>query len=79
MISPDQFMASMRDGAAANQAALCQVGFFFSNMFSVTCFCHTLDNVRKHFEFHVLHNGRQGQEQRCVKPQKRGGAVRLKT
>ena len=29
MIRPDQLLASMRDGAAANEAALRQVSFFF--------------------------------------------------
>ena len=54
MIRPDQLLASMRDGAAVNEAALRQVSFFFSNVFNVTCFSDTIDNDGKHFEFGVL-------------------------
>ena len=53
MIRPDQLLASMRDGAAVNEAALLQVSFFFSNVFNVTCFSDTIDNVGRHFEFGV--------------------------
>ena len=54
IIRPDELLASMKDGAAVNEAALSQVSFFFPNIFNVTCFSHTIDNVGKHFEFGVL-------------------------
>lgn len=54
MIRPDQLLASMKDGASVNEAGLRQVSFFFPNVFNVTCFSHTIDNVGKHFEFGVL-------------------------
>lgn len=38
MIRPGQLLASMRDGAALNEAGLRQIRFFFPNMFNVTCF-----------------------------------------
>ena len=45
----------LRDGAAVNyEAALRQVGFYFPNIFNVTCFSLTINNVGKHFEFSVL-------------------------
>ena len=44
----------MRDGAAVNEAGLRQVSFFFPNIFNVTSFSHTINNVGKHFEFRVL-------------------------
>ena len=34
---------------------LCQVSFFFPDMFNDTCASHTIDNVGKHIEFGVLH------------------------
>ena len=48
-IQPNQLLAAMRDGAAVNEAGLRQVSFFFPNIFNVTCFSHTIDNVGKHF------------------------------
>ena len=53
-IKPNHLLAAMRDGAAVNEAGLRQVGFYFPNIFNVTCFSHTIDNVGKHFEFSVL-------------------------
>ena len=53
-IKPNHLLAAMRDGAAVNEAGLRQVGFYFPNIFNVTCFSHTIDNVGKHFEFTVL-------------------------
>ena len=40
--------------AAGQSAALEQVKFFFPQLLDITCFCHTIDNVGKHFEFRVL-------------------------
>ena len=42
MIRPDQLLASMKDGAAVNEAGLRQISFF-PNKFNVTCFSHTID------------------------------------
>ncbi|KAK3749798.1 hypothetical protein QZH41_000861 [Actinostola sp. cb2023] len=53
-ITPPHLLAAMRDGAAVNEAALRQIGFYFPNVFNVKCFSHTIDNAGKHFEFSVL-------------------------
>lgn len=53
-IQPNQLLAAMRDGASVNEAGLQQISFYFPNIFNVTCFSHTIDNVGKHFEFTVL-------------------------
>ena len=53
-ILPTNLLAAMKDGAAVNQAALRQVKFYFPQLFDVTCFSHTIDNVGKHFQFRVL-------------------------
>jgi hypothetical protein len=53
-IKPNHLLAAIRDGAAVYEAGLRQVGFYFPNIFNVTCFSHTIDNVGKHFEFSVL-------------------------
>ena len=47
-------LATMRDGAAVNGAAIRQLSFFYPNIFDVTCFSHTIDNVGTHFKFRVL-------------------------
>ena len=44
----------MKDEASVNQAALQQVRFFFPQLLDVACFSHTIDNMGKQFEFHVL-------------------------
>jgi hypothetical protein len=48
-IQPNQLLAAMRYGATVNEAGLRQVGFFFPNIFNVTCSSHTIVNVGKHF------------------------------
>ena len=53
-IQPGALLAAMKDGASVNQAALQQVRFFFPQLLDVACFSHTIDNVGKQFEFHVL-------------------------
>ena len=53
-IRPTNLLAAMKDGAAVNQAALRQVKVYFPQLFDVTCFSHTIDNVGKHCEFRVL-------------------------
>ena len=53
-IKPNHLLAAMKDGAAVNGTGLRQVGFYFTNIFNVTCFSHTIDNVGTHFEFSVL-------------------------
>ena len=55
LIRPGVLLAAMKDRAAVNHAALEQVKFFFPQLLDITCFSHTIDNVGKHFEFHVLH------------------------
>ena len=37
-----------------NGASLRQLRFFYSNLFDVVCFSHTIDNVGNHFEFRIL-------------------------
>ena len=49
-IQANQLLAAMRDCASVNEAGLPQVKFFFPNIRNVTCFCHTIDNVGKHFD-----------------------------
>jgi hypothetical protein len=51
---PNMVLATMRDGAAVNGAAIRQLSFFYPNIFYVTCFSHTIDNVGTHFKFRVL-------------------------
>ena len=53
-IQPGALLAAMKDKASVNQAALQQVRFFFLQLLDVACFSHTIDNVGKQFEFHVL-------------------------
>lgn len=53
-IQPGALLAAMKDGASVNQAALQQVRFFFPQLLDVACFSHTIDNMGKQFEFHVL-------------------------
>ena len=53
-IQPGALLAAMKDKASVNQAALQQVRFFFLRLLDVACFSHTIDNVGKQFEFHVL-------------------------
>jgi hypothetical protein len=40
---PNMVLATMRDGAAVNGAAIRQLSFFYPNIFYVTCFSHTID------------------------------------
>ena len=47
-------IGGIRDGASVNGAALQQLKFFYSNLFDVVCFSHTIDNVGNHFEFRIL-------------------------
>ena len=51
---PNTIIGGIRDGAAVNGAALRQLKFFYSNLFDVVCFSHTIDNVGNHFEFRIL-------------------------
>ena len=53
-IRPDDLLAAMKDGTAVNQVILQQMRFYFPQLLDVNCFSHTIDNVGKHFEFHVL-------------------------
>ena len=55
-ICPSNLLSAIKDGATVNQAALRQVKFYFPQLFDVTCFSHTIDNVGKHFQFRVLEN-----------------------
>ena len=51
---PNTIIGGIRDGASVNGAALRQLKFFYSNLFDVVCFSHTIDNVGNHFEFRIL-------------------------
>ena len=51
---PNAIIGGIRDGASVNGAALRQLKFFYSNLFDVVCFSHTIDNVGNHFEFRIL-------------------------
>ena len=51
---PNTIIGGIRDGASVNEAALRQLKFFYSNLFDVVCFSHTIDNVGNHFEFRIL-------------------------
>ena len=47
-------IGGIRDGASVNGAALRQLRLFYSNLFDVVCFSHTIDYVGNHFEFRIL-------------------------
>ena len=51
---PNTIIGGVRDGASVNGAALRQLKFFYSNLFDVVCFSHTIDYVDNHFVFRVL-------------------------
>lgn len=67
MIRPDQLLASMRDGAALNEACLRQIRFFFPNMFNVTCFSHTIDWIWLNLVYwtHFLGTGKPCSQPSC--------------
>lgn len=46
----NSLLATIKDGASVNQAALNHVKFVFPKMLSVVCFPHTLDVVGNHFK-----------------------------
>ena len=46
----NSLLATMKDGASVDQAALNHIKFVFPKMLSVVCFSHTLDNVGNHFK-----------------------------
>ena len=46
----NSLLATMKDGASVNQAALNHIKFVFPKMFIVVCFSHTIDNVGNHFK-----------------------------
>ena len=46
----NSLLATMKDGASVNEAALNHIKFVFPKMLSVVYFSHTLDNVRNHFK-----------------------------
>ena len=48
----NMLLATMRDGAAVNGAAIQQLSFFYPNIFDVTCFI--IDNVGPNFQFRLL-------------------------
>eukprot|EP00117_Sycon_ciliatum_P014757 scpid83935/ scgid14881/ len=48
-------IASMRDGAAVNGAAMRTLSILFPSVLDVTCFSHTLSNTGRHFQF-ATHN-----------------------
>ena len=43
-------LATMKDGASVNEAALNHIKFVFPKILSATCFYHTLDNTGNHFK-----------------------------
>jgi hypothetical protein len=47
-IRANPLLATMRDGASVNQAALNGIAFIFPNLLNFICFSHTLDNVGNH-------------------------------
>ena len=51
---PNTIIGGIRDGASVNRAALRQLKFYYSNLFDVVCFSHTIDNVGNHFKFRIL-------------------------
>lgn len=51
---PNTIIGGIRDGTSVNGAALRQLKFFYSDLFDVVCFSHTIDNVDNHFEFRIL-------------------------
>lgn len=51
---PNTIIGRIRDGALVNGAALRQLKFFYSNLFDIVCFSHTIDTVGNHFEFRIL-------------------------
>ena len=46
----NSLLATMKDGASVNKAALNHIEFVFPKMLSVVCFSRTLDNVGNHFK-----------------------------
>ena len=46
----NSLLATLKDGASVNQAALNHIKFVFPKMLIVVCFSHTLDNVGNHFK-----------------------------
>ena len=48
-IRGQQVLAVMRDGASVNKAANRNLLVFMPQLIDLTCFAHTLDNVRLHF------------------------------
>ncbi|CAB4024421.1 RNA-directed DNA polymerase from transposon BS [Paramuricea clavata] len=53
-VHPELILCATKDSAAVNEAALNQVKFYFSNLFSITCFNHVIDNAGKKFQFRIL-------------------------
>ena len=51
---PNTIIGRIRDGASVNGVALQQLKFFYSNLFDVVCFSHTIENVGNHFELRIL-------------------------
>ena len=51
---PNTITGGMRDEASVNGAASRQLKFFYSYLFDVVCFSHTIDNVGAHFAFRIL-------------------------
>ena len=46
----NSLLATMKDGASVNEAALKHIKVVLPKMLSVVCFSHTLDNVGNHFK-----------------------------
>ena len=51
---PNTIIGGIRNGPSVNGAALRQLKFFYSNLFDVVCFSHTIDNIGNHSEFRIL-------------------------
>ena len=53
-IHHDRVLATMREGAAVNGAALRALPVLFPNLIDITCFAHALNNAGQHLQFDIL-------------------------
>ena len=53
-ISSDMLLASMRDRASVNSAAMRTLSIVFPKVFDIGCFSHTLDHVGEHLKTPIL-------------------------